>query len=89
MTQIHNKSTYNRIYNKFAATFLDAFVEFRLNGQNTDEAIFWAKEKLRECFLVELVINYKIEKTIVIAYQNAKKDSNLIKQAIRYYKGFK
>lgn len=89
MIEIHNKSTYTRFYNKFSTDFLDAFYRFRLTGYDTNTALDLAKQKLREYLLLELVHHFKDRKTIANAYSNVKKDSEVVKRAIKFHRGMK
>lgn len=89
MIEIHNKSIYNRHYNKFSADFLDLYAEYRLLGLGTDEALDRTKSKLRQRLLVEIVKDYRNHTTINFAYKTVCKDSEVIKLALRKYHGLK
>lgn len=89
MIEIHNKSTYTRFYNRFSTDFLDAFYKYRLTGFDTNAALDLAKQKLREYLLFELIHHFKDRKTVMNAYTNVKKDSEIVKRAIKFHKGMK
>ena len=89
MVEIFNKSTYNRVYNKLSAEFIDVFCNCKISGLTTDQSIIQAKIKLKQSFIKEIAINTRSRRTILIAYDDTKNDAELIKRAIEFYHGFK
>lgn len=89
MIEIHNKSTYQRIYNKLSAVFIDSFVSYRVNGYATNEALAGAKIEVQSLVSVEMVRSNGNCNTLMKAYNSIKTDSDLIHQAIKYYQSMK
>lgn len=87
MIEIHNKSTYQRIYNEFSTMFIDAYCEFRRTGHSTKDSLAAAKISI-QCHVAEQVISSSPnKKTTLKAYTNLKDDTQLIQKAIQYYQG--
>lgn len=89
MIEIHNKSTYQRVYNNFSTVFIEAYCGFRRIGMSAQESLIAARIKLQDHVVTELSLNKASHKTVLIAYQNIRKDSNLIEKAFEYYKSMK
>ncbi len=92
MIELHNKSTYRRIYKTFSTIFIDSFCSFRRSGHNTKESLAAAKISVQTHLVDELVKNNMNPDTIVKAieaYINIKNDSELIDKAIRYFQSMK
>lgn len=85
LIEIHNKSTYQRIYNNFSSEFIDSYCEYRLDGLNSLQSLESAKSKLHDHLVVQLKQNRPSYKTVLKAYNNVRNDSQLIGKAIRYY----
>ena len=90
MIEIHNKSTYQRIYNSFSVNFIDDYCGFRGKGFNVRDSIFEAKKTMKEIHLViEIACNYPNAKTVMKAYNQLRNDSELIEKAILCYRRMK
>jgi hypothetical protein len=89
LIHIHNRSTYQRIYNRFSSEFIDSFTSFRLSGLTTKEALDAARISLQILITDEICRNSPNKKLIIHAYKNLKHDTKLIENAIKYYKGMK
>jgi hypothetical protein len=89
INEIHNKSTYRRIYNNLSTKFVNDYCEFRSDGLEVRQSLFEAKGRLKTHLTVELARNYKHAKTVMKAYQDLKTDTTLIKKAILCYQGIK
>lgn len=91
LIEIHNKSTYKRIYTKFTNHFIDSYCHFRRNGYNAQDALQGAKISVQNQVAIQIVdeSNSRNTKTIIVAYNNLKKDTCLIERAIKYYQGIK
>ncbi len=89
MIQIHNKSTYQRIYNRYSAEFIDAFCRYKCTGQETKDALMSAKIVVQSSVSLELTTNNPNKKMILKAYKNINNDTKLIEKAIKYYQGLK
>jgi hypothetical protein len=89
LIQIHNKSTYNRIYNRYSAEFIDAYCTYKVNGQETKDALISAKIIVQATVSLELTSNNPNKKIILKAYKNINNDTKLIEKAIKYYQGLK
>lgn len=85
MIQIHNKSTYQRIYNRYSAEFIDAFCRFKHEGQETKDAINSARIVVQSKVSLELAFNNPDKKLIIKAYKNIRNDTRLIEKAIGYF----
>jgi hypothetical protein len=86
---IHNKSTYNRIYNRFSAEFVDAYCKFRLDGLSGKESIDAAKIKLQALATGEMIKDSPNKILIVKVYKNLRRDTKIIEKAIKQYQGMK
>jgi hypothetical protein len=89
LIQLHNRSTYQRIYNRYSAEFIDAFCTFKQNGQETKVALDSAKIMVQITVSNEITSNSPDKKMIIKAYKNIKNDTKLIEKAIKYYNGMK
>jgi hypothetical protein len=89
LIRIHNKSTYNRIYNIYSKDFIDTFVENRMNGKNTAESLEAGKIAVQIKATLEIAMNSPNKLVAIKAYNNIKTDSELIQKAIRFYQGMK
>lgn len=89
INEIHNKSTYRRIYNNLSTVFVNHYCERRLNGLEVREALLEAKGGLKKHLPVEIARNYKNARTVLRAYNDLKTDTTLLKKAILCYQGMK
>lgn len=89
INEIHNKSTYRRIYNNLSTKFVNDYCEFRQNGLEVREALLEAKGRLKKHLTAEIARNYKNARTVMKAYNDLKTDTTLIKKAILCYQGIK
>lgn len=89
MIQIHNKSTYQRVYNRYSAEFLESFCAHRLNGLQTNEALEAARISIQISVSLELDGKNPNKLIIIQAYKNIRNDTKLIEKAIKYYQGMK
>jgi hypothetical protein len=89
LIEVHNKSTYQRIYNGFSAVFVDSYCKFRRNGLNSSESLSAAKILIQDHLAQELQNNRLNPKTVMKAYRNVSNDSELIEKAILYYQRMK
>lgn len=86
LIEIHNKSTYQRIYNRFSAEFIDSYCAFKSGGFNTRDSLAGARNKMETLLEIQLKENKLYSKTVVKAFNNVSNDSKLIEKAIKYYK---
>jgi hypothetical protein len=90
LIQLHKyRSTYQRIYNRYSAEFIDAFCNFRKSGHETKVALNSAKIMVQITVSNELTTNSPDKKMILKAYKNIQSDTKLIEKAIKYYQGMK
>ena len=89
MIRIHNKSTYNRLYNSYSKDFIDSFVQNKISGFSTAEALESGKMAVQVRVSLEITMNSPNKLTAIKVYNNIKKDSELIERAIKYYQGMK
>lgn len=90
MIEIHNQSIYERAYNRFSSAFIREYSINRRNGLSSRESVISAKNSLREEVAEELFVypNHN-QRVIIKAYNNVKKDTRLIEEAIKHYRRFK
>jgi polyhydroxyalkanoate synthesis regulator protein len=89
LIQIHNKSTYNRIYNSFSKDFIDTFIENKVNGFSTKDSLIAANMAVQVKASLEIAMNSPNKLVAIKAYKNIKQDTKLIERAIKYYQGLK
>jgi hypothetical protein len=89
LIRIHNKSTYNRLYNAYSKDFIDTFVENRIKGLNTAESLESGRIAVQIRVSLEVVMNSPNKLVAIKAYNNIKRDTELIEKAIKYYQGMK
>jgi hypothetical protein len=89
LIKIHNKSTYNRIYNGFSKDFIDTFVENKVAGFSTKDALIAANMAVQVKASLEIAMNSPYKLTAIKAYNNIKQDTKLIEKAIKYYQSMK
>jgi len=92
LIEIHNKSTYQRIYQSFSNTFIESFCSFRGNGHTTSESLTAAKISV-QTQLVDLLAKKQLNPDTILksveAYVNLKDDTELIHKAIEYFQSMK
>jgi hypothetical protein len=89
LIRIHNKSTYNRIYNRFSSDFIDTFCENKVKGFTTKEALEAARITVQIKATFEIAMNSPNKLMAIKAYTNIRQDTKIIEKAIRYYNGIK
>jgi hypothetical protein len=89
LIRIHNKSTYNRLYNAYSKDFIDTFVENRIKGLNTAESLESGRIAVQIRVSLEVVMNSPNKLVAIKAYNNIKRDTELIEKAIKFYQGMK
>ena len=89
MIQIHNKSTYQRIYNDYSTVFIDAYCGYKCNGNSTEESLAAAKISVQKIVSGDLLKDRPNRKMIIKAYDNIRNDAKLIQKAIQYYQSMK
>ena len=92
MIEIHNKSTYQRIYQSFSNTFIESFCDFRRSGHTTQESLTAATISV-QTQLVDVLAKKHLNPDTTVkaieAYVNIKDDTELINQAIEYFQSMK
>ena len=89
MIEIYNKSTYEHAYNRFSTIFIKTYFDCKQKGLNTRYAVRAAKRALN--YEVEQELSerpHHNKRTILKAFNDLKRDTLLIEDAIRYYKRF-
>jgi hypothetical protein len=90
MIEIHNRSIYERAYNRFSSAFIREYSANRQSGLSSRESVISAKNSLKDEVAEELFESPNYNQRIIIkAYNHVKKDTTLIEEAIKYYKRFK
>lgn len=91
MVEIHNKSTYDCIYSKFTEDFITAYCQFRSNGYKARDSLTAATMSIQNQVATLIVKRKNRHKAtmIISAYQNLKKDTDIVEKAIKYYQGIK
>lgn len=89
MIQIHNKSTYQRIYNCISTVFIDSYCGCRCRGHTSQESLQAAKISVQAYVAEEIQRNRPNRRILVKAYDNLKNDSKIIEKAINYYQSMK
>ncbi len=92
MIEIHNKSTYQRIYQSFSTTFIDSYCKFKRTGHTTSESLTAAKISV-QTQLVDLLAKKQLNPDTILkaveAYVSLKDDTELINKAIEYFQSMK
>jgi hypothetical protein len=86
LIQIHNKSTYTRLYNELSAVFIDSFCKFKNKKNNTNESFLAAKINVQDKVVDMLNKKNANIQIIIKAYSDVINDTNLIRKAIKFYK---
>jgi hypothetical protein len=89
LIRIHNKSTYNRLYNAYSKDFIDTFVRNKMDGFTTAQSLEAGKMAVQVKVSLEITMNSPNKLVAIKAYNNIKQDTNLITKAIKYYQGMK
>jgi hypothetical protein len=89
LIRIHNKSTYNRLYNAYSKDFIDTFIENKVKGLTTAESLESGRIAVQIRVSLEVVMNSPNKLVAIKAYNNIKHDTHLIEKAIKYYQGMK
>lgn len=85
MINIHNKSTYQRFYDRFSAVFIDEYCKARQSDVSSDESLLVAKILLQDYITTELFQNRSKATIIFKAYQDIKTDQELYEKAIAHF----
>lgn len=90
MIEIHNRSIYERAYNRFSDTFIKHYSINRRSGLSSRESVISARNAMKDEVAEELFANPNHNQRVIIkAYNHVKKDACLIEEAIKHYKRFK
>jgi hypothetical protein len=90
MIEIHNKSIYERAYNRFSSAFIREYTVNRQSGLSSRESVISARNALKDEVAEEMFKSPNHNQRVIIkAYNHVKKDTTLIEEAIKHYKRFK
>jgi hypothetical protein len=91
VVEIHNKSTYDRIYNKMTEDFITFYCRFRSIGHSARESLQAAKIQIQSQVALDIVTPKKRlnARMIIMAYKNLNKDTEIVERAIKTYRGIR
>lgn len=91
MIELHKNQGYFRFYQKLSDEFVDSYCRLRRIGYNAHESLHGAKMSVQNQVALAIVDkeNTLKSKVILTAYNNLKKDTEIVEKAIKYYQRMK
>ena len=80
-----NNDVYRRLYERYSRYFIEQFCAASREGHYRKHAFAFARIKLQDLIISEIVKNRKKTLYIVNVYQNIKKDQDVYEQAINCF----